>query len=430
MFLTLEDHRARIKGSRDPLGVQPIWAHFGRRVVCNLTTVTTSVRGFTVLMLGRWWCERLLDKGRIGEEAVLGCFLRWEQVGAHARYARNGREEGRILGIERVERFGREGRGKVAIEDGQNGRILSDQKTYGLWGLYTVAARTSGMVADGPVGLTPLAREHLERLVVPRIEGVLGRVEGLVHKGGTLDVREGSPIVEALGDVLSERFEPAERDFYARVLRDAELAEVDLSARGRQARMRELLERHTELDQSIGRDEIERMLPGAEALDPGLARALQRILMLEAVLAPAEVLFGHLQARGGQTVRSVAREIEDRWGRSMPYLDVSRFRELRGEVEAQVGPDIWLEILRVVESLVEADYAEAIGALLRWNELVMRARGAAAWVRTGEGGKVDVRYRGTETELPAGSKLPGLWRNSYFIPSLKVIARQLQEDDA
>jgi hypothetical protein len=48
-FLTLEDPNAKIKGSRDPLGVQPIWSAFGRHVVTNLTTQSTSVRGFTVL---------------------------------------------------------------------------------------------------------------------------------------------------------------------------------------------------------------------------------------------------------------------------------------------------------------------------------------------------------------------------------------------
>ena len=29
MFLTLEDPNAKIKGSRDPLGAQPLWASFG-----------------------------------------------------------------------------------------------------------------------------------------------------------------------------------------------------------------------------------------------------------------------------------------------------------------------------------------------------------------------------------------------------------------
>jgi hypothetical protein len=32
-FLTNLDGRAAIKGSRDPLGVQSIWARFGRRAI-------------------------------------------------------------------------------------------------------------------------------------------------------------------------------------------------------------------------------------------------------------------------------------------------------------------------------------------------------------------------------------------------------------
>ena len=46
MFLTLEDPNAKIKGSWDPLGAQPIWAAFGRHVVTNLTMQTNSARGF------------------------------------------------------------------------------------------------------------------------------------------------------------------------------------------------------------------------------------------------------------------------------------------------------------------------------------------------------------------------------------------------
>jgi hypothetical protein len=63
VFLTLEDPRAKIQGSRDPLGVQPIWTRFGRGVVTNLTTVRRSVRGFAVLLLGRYLGERLVQEG-------------------------------------------------------------------------------------------------------------------------------------------------------------------------------------------------------------------------------------------------------------------------------------------------------------------------------------------------------------------------------
>ena len=61
-FLTLEDPNAKIKGSRDPLAAQPIWAAFGRHVVTNLTTQSTSVRGFTTLLLGRYFAAELLEK--------------------------------------------------------------------------------------------------------------------------------------------------------------------------------------------------------------------------------------------------------------------------------------------------------------------------------------------------------------------------------
>ena len=51
-FLTELDERAQVKGSRDPLGLVPLWSRFGREVVGNLTTVTNSVRGFTTLLIG------------------------------------------------------------------------------------------------------------------------------------------------------------------------------------------------------------------------------------------------------------------------------------------------------------------------------------------------------------------------------------------
>ncbi len=51
-FLTDLDSRGDVKGSRDPLGLQAIWTHFGRKVVGNLTTVSSSLRGFTTTLLG------------------------------------------------------------------------------------------------------------------------------------------------------------------------------------------------------------------------------------------------------------------------------------------------------------------------------------------------------------------------------------------
>ena len=135
MFLTLEDPNARIYGSRDPLGVQPVWASFGRHVVTNLTTVTTSIRGFTILLLARLLTEKMIEKGIVGEQDALSIFLRTEQIGSYARYLAHDVNED-IRGIERVKRFVEEYRSNVPIQDNISGMILSDQKVYGLWGLY------------------------------------------------------------------------------------------------------------------------------------------------------------------------------------------------------------------------------------------------------------------------------------------------------
>ena len=99
-FLTLEDPNAKIKGSRDPLGVQPIWAAFGRHVVTNLTTQSSSVRGFTTLLLGRYFAAELVDRGMATREDALDIFLRMEQLSAYVRYVAHGAlgEEWRVCG--------------------------------------------------------------------------------------------------------------------------------------------------------------------------------------------------------------------------------------------------------------------------------------------------------------------------------------------
>ena len=128
----------------------------------NLTTVSTSVRGFTTLLLGRYFAADLVDRGMANREDALDIFLRVEQICAYAQYVGEGVDDN-IRGIERVKRFVDEQKGRVAIQTDRSGRILSDQKTYGLWGLYSVPARRSGLIPEGSLDVEPEAREFVER---------------------------------------------------------------------------------------------------------------------------------------------------------------------------------------------------------------------------------------------------------------------------
>src|SRR6266849_6388523 len=132
-FLTDIDPQAAIKGSRDPLGIQPIWTRLGRHVVGNLTTVSNSIRDFTTLLLGYYFAERLADE--LGPGTELSTFLKWEQLAAYARTV--GNNDTGFRGTERVQKQLAEGHGsRVPLSQDRAYQILGNQKIYGLWGLY------------------------------------------------------------------------------------------------------------------------------------------------------------------------------------------------------------------------------------------------------------------------------------------------------
>lgn len=422
MFLTLEDPRAKVQGSRDPLGVQPVWAAFGRHVVTNLTTVSNSVRGFTILLLGRYYAQRLIEERRAGEKDVLSIFLRMEQLGAYARYVGHD-VEGDIRGIERVKWFRAEHGAKVPIQDNATGMILSDQKTYGLWGLFSVSSRVSGLIADGPIGVSQYAREFVETRYAPRLRRVEDEFFRLLLRGGVLDTGGRNPLFRALVDVLPEKFDRDETSFYGETLRDGQ--RVSDSVAGRQRLAAALLEKHTDLEATTERADVEALARAAEEEDPGLAVRFRKIARIEALLAPADAIFSHLQARNGQTPGTIAQKLLDHWGKDIPHLDAGQFEDLLPEIVDIVGADLAALMHRCDSALAAGDYREAISALIDWNALVMQRRQGAPWIRV-QGGKLDVRYRSNEQDLPDGDELPALWRNSYFLDSLKTISRQLE----
>jgi len=426
VFLTLEDPRAKIQGSRDPLGVQPIWTRFGRRVVTNLTTVTDSVRGFTTLLLGRYFADQLVGEGAIAEQDSLSVFLRMEQICAYARYkAGDAEEAGRILGARRVRRFLDEGGTSVPIATDSSGFILSDQKTYGLWGLYTVSARVSGLVPDGPRGLMPEAMEFVESAYAPLLRPARDRLRTLLLRGESLSVRPNDHLFARLLAVMSPTLRSDESVFFAAFLRDAAHVESQHRSVARQRMIAELFRTHSDAVHESERAELAFLVEKAAALDPSLAEALRHIMRAEALLAVAEVIFALLLARSGQRVGAISNRLMEQWTEGVPYLEGLPFSDLEPVIREAVSEQQVALLRQIDESLRARAYDDAIVAILDLNAVVMAERQGAPWVRL-EKGRLDVRFRGIEHELPAGEGLFTLWRNSYFLPSLKAITRQVE----
>jgi len=408
------------------MGVQPIWAGFGRHLVTNLTTVTTSVRQFTVLMLGRWLAQELVERGRTGEDQVLSLFLRFEQLSGYARHAVHGVDDD-IRGIERVKRNLAETR-RVTVQDDASGMILSDQKTYGIWGLYSVSARVSGLLDADTAGVTPLAADFLEVTARPKLRSVESELTRLLLKGGYIDAKVDSKI-GAVAEVLAPDLSNMERDFYGRVLRDAsEVREPTLEpAAQRQARFARMLRDQDSLDEPIGRVEMMALLDQARAIAPDLARPIERVLILEPMLAVADEVFRFAQSRSGQTISSLDSELADRWGRRPPNLDPSVFGDLHEEIAFHAGDENAAFALQVCDAFSQGEYGSAIETLTAWNGHVMQLRRGAAWIRIESGGRLDCHYRATERSLPTGDDLAAIWRNTYFIDSLKSVTRQVEQ---
>lgn len=425
-FLTLEDPNAKIKGSRDPLGVQPVWSKFARHFVTNITGAANSVRGFTILLLGRYYAARLIEAGRVPKEQALDVVLRMEQLGAYARHVGHG-VDGDIRGIERVKGLLQEHQGRPYIEPGPRGRILSDQRVYGLWGLYTVSARVSGLVPEGPTGVTDPVAELIEQVYRPRLTRVEPQLLRFLEKGGRLDTKGKNPLFRALCDLLPEKLSPIEVDFYGHHLRDA-LTTEGPGSQGVQARFVELLAAHTDLNGRLTREESVALAEAATKTDPALAKRLQRMIRLESLLAPANALFDFILSRNGKSPEELHETLREDWGPRVPNLDPEAFSELVPEIESASSEPQARAMKSCHIALAGGKYSDAIHYLLEWNTELMKARRAAPWARLSADGRIEVRYRGAETLLPEEGELGTLWGNQYFVDSLKRITRQLSAD--
>lgn len=430
-FLTLEDPNAKIKGSRDPLGVQTIWVPFARHLVTNLTSQSTSVRGFTILLLGRYMAEQMIEDGEIYREDALDVFLRMEQLGAYARYIGHA-ETHEIRGIERVKRSLEEGQGRVTIQADRTGMILSDQKVYGLWGLYSDPARVSGLIPDDPVGVEKDARNFIIEHYKPALDKVRSPLRELLKKGKNRINIKTNGVLRSLIEILPKDFSPDEVSFYGQYLRDAKFSSRSptLPATDLQERLVRLMSDYSneELGQPLGREEAVSLQEKAKAAgDEQVARYLNWMIELESLLAPATALFGYIQTQDGQEPADVAGKLKNDWGTQIPNLDWGKFWELLPEIEKHVDDQSLTEIIgNCYQAMESGDYLESVRAVLKWNRKVMETRSTGPWIKTGTDGRIEVRYRSLEQVNPTGDELHNLWNNSYFINAVKSVTRQLR----
>lgn len=422
-FLTDLDERAQVKGSVDPLGLVPIWSRLGREVVGNLTTVTTSVRGFTTLLLGLYFAERVQDADRSTDHSRLDLFLKFEQMSGYARVKINGENEA-VRGVRRIKQNLNERR-RVSISAAPADQILSNQKVYGLWGLFSVAARSSELLEPGEQRLNSRSRQFIEDHYLPMLSTASNDGREIIHllrkESFIFDCE--SDLAQRLAKVHARRLTAAEKTFYRDHL--AWGGEED-STGGRQRALAEMLT--TTVDDEVGFDEVEKVKRKAER-EKGdvLAMSLDRILAAERLFSPARVIFGYLQTQDSQPLDDVALRIGKEWKRS-PRLNTALLVQMRPDIARMAGSEKaatqWLDLVSLFEN---GDYRGVVARLIDINTEVMQSRnGSSPWVAV-ENGRLRVRMTDESEDrgLRSVSEAEKLWRSTYFINALALIAREV-----
>jgi hypothetical protein len=398
-----------------------IWTRLGRRVVGNLSTVTSSVRDFKTLVLGFGLLRELRRAAGPDDEINdLAAFLRWEQLAAYTRY--QGGDQG-FRGLRRVKARLSES-GIVPLSVDADCQILGNQKVYGLWGLFTVPARASGLLEKEVNELTPAGEEFVERIWKPALSPIWGKLVSWVGRDDRkFNLERQAAEIKRLRAVWRQHT-AAERPFWVHHLVDGGPSD---RTQGRQSTLAALL-KDTLVDEGFAftQSSVKALAKRAAKHDECLAEDLLDIAACESVLAPSAAIFGYLQTLDRQPVGKPIDALRRQWPATLGTVDRPRFERLAPDLTHASGSGriagLWVE---VAGDLAEGRWQDAVPRLLAINKMVMDSRGGAAWVAD-DGGVLRVRFRDEEAYLPAAAELRNLWRFPYFLGSLRSVVAELE----
>ena len=392
-FLSLLDDRAKPKGSRDPLGFELVWTHYGRQVIGNLTTITSSLTNFAVAMLGFQWANELhAHLPEYERQAhVRDTFLRYEQLAGYLRYLA---ADQAVMGITRISRRMEETNARVSFGLGAEQQILSDQASYGLWGLYSAAMRDTGLVRGD------------DRMPTDIGQGIAHEIETRLDKLALITLLSGRHKVKR------EELQPFARSFRTAI---------------NQKRMRERLlhalmngNPHKRLQQELWRVTQALVDSGVPVRDvPGFIRQVkrktkepelvQRLAVIESVerlLVAANNVFHYCRRKDGASVESVLEALSGRYS----YAHLPDTLDLTSVPRADL-------LTRILHDLRADKVRDALVDILELNRVVMEQRGGAPWVEMEEGDTLRVRVQSETAELRDQNDLETGWDYDYFLNS-------------
>lgn len=378
-FFTLLDDSLRPRGSRDPLGIELLWSGVGRRLVGNLTTVTTHLDNFILALVGFHLC------GEEGQAApAWPRFERFEQMCGRARVRRG---LPAVIGIRRIQ-----GSPELPVVLGASraARILDDQRQAGLWGLYSTALAASGLT-DAQRRPTPRGAEVVRSLL-----------DVAPDAAWRLAVDDGASQLDAAGMARAEQWVVA---LLGGGAGRSALADCLLSGGGAPARWQgEVYEQgRAILREGAGRPSTRRFLAWlqARARDAGLRDFAGLVQRFDEELVLAERVFGWLLGCHGQPLKYCEETLASL--RDWPFGDASP-----ADFTAHVVNGEWHRraagLGGFATAMAQQRWREAIERLLEYHATIARGRGGSPWCYLEEG-RVKVVMNASPATLPTATEI-------------------------
>lgn len=392
-FLSLFDPRMRPKGSRDPLGSERVWGYLGRRLVGNLTTVTSNLNNFFVALLSCDYAHQNADK----ELAVLQeRFARMEQLLAYVRFSWS---DTAILGITKVKQRVSDSHVRLGLAT----PLLNNQLSMGLWGLYTPAMARAELVEIDHRRLTVTGKELASSLT-----------DQLGSAWQTLcQICDDGELQSCQLSELAVKFELLVGNSDNRIRFVEALIASNQSCNAQSALYR-LANQYLTKQMEIGTKPFLDYLVQCD--DPLLQIYAMDIKQIEPVLVLNDSVFSWLQGQHDKPVQQIIEQLNQRMNCNPLTIPDSL---------ASLPHRSFL--MSSVKLLNDGNGEQYLPTLLNHHQEIMKQRNGAPWVESRED-KLFVRVVSDAGELPDADEgfasLNDTFENSYFLYSFLLIAQE------
>jgi len=310
----------------------------------------------------------------------------------------------------------------VSISANAASQILSNQKTYGLWGLYMVAARNSKFIEPDSPRLTLEARTFIatqyddQKRLTAQESGLI--IDFLCKDKRFEPTSKDKKLARKLARLLGETLTSAEREFYKQHL-------IECGPDDYQSTLWRAMRHVTKSELPFSMSDLRALREYAQTHGHGeLAKRLTQIQVAEFLFGPAAYMFSFLLTHDGQTIEYAAKEIKKVWGAKLRQIDPEAFTQVLNSLGERIDHDARTRFSSLSVALAGGDYSQAFEMLMKQNTAIMQARGGSAWVAL-KSQRISVAFRENTGRLPGREDLPDLWTNTYFLNALKRIGYQI-----